>query len=125
MRPSITASETSTGQFLMVDTSQAKSKGFCVAAIVSTGNISSRILAESQVAAFTVEQAGKENISANEISKTLQENGFDTDKGVLMLKTASKRDLRLSGKRVMEVEVIGELELDHVLSLLSASTETT
>lgn len=126
MRPSIQAVETPSGQIVVVDTALAKSKNALIAAIGSVGNFSSKILSESHLAAFTSEQYGKNDTSAEGIVKALGGSGFPTGNGVVVVRVSSKQDLRvnLAGDMV-EVAVVGELKLDHVLSLLAASNAET
>jgi dihydroxyacetone kinase len=120
MRPSIKAVETASGQKLLVDTALANSKDVLVAAIGSAGNLSSKILSESHLAAFTTEQYESPAISADEITETLRKSGFPTENGVIIVRAGSKEDLRVA-QGVAELSVIGELTLDHILSLLLAT----
>jgi len=118
MRPSIKAVETANGQTVIVDSILSKCKDVLIVAIRSVGNFSSRILSESHLAAFTTEQYGKPTVSAEEILKVLKERGFLVENGVVVVRSSSKQDLRASAGLV-ELSVEGELNLDHVLSLLS------
>jgi dihydroxyacetone kinase len=120
MRPSIKAVETASGQTVVVDTALANSKDVLIAAIGNAGNFSSKILSESHLAAFTIEQYGRQAISAEEIAETLQKSGFPTENGVVVVRVGSKEDLRVA-HFVVELSVDGELKLDHILSLLLAT----
>jgi hypothetical protein len=122
MRPSTKAVETSYGQPVVVDTALSGSKDVLLAAICNIGNFSSKILSESHLAAFTIEQYGKPAARAEDIAKILKKNGFTTENGVMVVRAGSKTDMRaIPG--VAEVTVIGELKLDHVLSLLLAAKQ--
>ena len=120
MRPSLKAVETAGGQTILVDTTLAKSKDVLTAAIGSAGNLSSKILSESHLAAFTTEQYESTAILAEDIAETLKNSGFPTENGVIVIRAGSKEDLRVS-QGVAELSVDGELTLDHILSLLLAT----
>jgi hypothetical protein len=120
MRPSIKAVETASGQTVLVDTALANSKDVLLAAIGSAGNLSSKILSESHLAAFTTEQYERPAILAEEITETLRKSGFPTENGVIIIRAGSKEDLRVA-QGVAELSVVGELTLDHILSLLLAT----
>ena len=120
MRPSIKAVETASGQTVVVDTALITSKDVLIVAIGSAGNFSSKILSESHLAAFTVEEHGRPAISAEEIAETLKNSGFPTENGVVVVRASSREDLR-AAQGVAELSVVGELKLDHILSLLLAS----
>ncbi|KUJ16841.1 Dak phosphatase [Mollisia scopiformis] len=123
MRPSVRAIDISNGQTVVIDTSLVKSKDVLIAAIGSLGAFSSKILSESHLATFTSESTGKTITSAEDISKVLKENGFTTENGLVVVRSTSKKlDLEFRAEsKVLEVAVIEELELDHILSLLSAT----
>ena len=125
VRPSIKVVETPSGQAVVVDHALAKTKNPLITAIGSLGNFSSKILSESHLAAFSTED-GKRVISAEDIVKALEANDFPVKNGVLVVRASSKQDLRVNETGDMiDLAVVGELELDHVLSLLGASnTET-
>jgi dihydroxyacetone kinase len=120
MRPSIKAIETSSGHTLVVDTAHANTKNALIVAIVSGGNFSSKILSESNLAAFSTEQS----ILAETILKTLKDSGFFVENGVVVVKAAAKQGLRKFPGGV-EVGVLRELQVDHVLSLLAAANADT
>jgi hypothetical protein len=120
IRPSIKAVETASGQTLLVDTALANSRDVLVAAIGSAGNLSSKILSESHLAAFTTEQCESPAILAEEITETLRNSGLPTENGVVILRAGSREDLRVA-QGVAELSVVGELTLDHILSILLAT----
>lgn len=120
MRPSIKTIEVDNGQVIVVDTALANSKNVLIAAVGSVGNFSSKILSESHLAAFTIEQNGRPTISADKIAKVLKDASFPVENGVVVVRAASTQDLRRR-EGVAELSVSGELKLDHVLSLLSAA----
>jgi hypothetical protein len=120
MRPSIKVVEAGDGQVVVLDTTLANSNSVLIAAISSTGNFSSKILSESHLSAFTTEQFGTSKISAEAITKVLKDASFPVENGVIVIRAASKQDLR-KVPGIAELSVTGELKLDHVLSLLLAT----
>ncbi|KAE9363557.1 Dak phosphatase [Stipitochalara longipes BDJ] len=117
MRPSIKAVETSNGQTVVVDTALLGSKDVLLTAIGTVGNFSSKILSESHLSAFTTEQLKFSTISAEKIQTILKDNGFPIQDGVVVVRSSSKQNLRMS-HGIVELSVESELQLDHVLSLL-------
>ena len=124
MRPSIKVMETSSDHPVVVDTALANSKSPLIAAIVNVGCLSGKILSESRLAAFSIESPEKQPVSAEDISKALDDSGFPVENGVVVVRAASTPGLRLFPGG-LEVVVGGELVLDHVLSLLGASNAET
>jgi hypothetical protein len=122
MRPSIKTVETANGHSVIVDTALAKSKDVLIAAVGSAGNFSSKILSDSHLAAFTTVQYGKQNISADEIRTVLKDNGFPINNGIIVVRSSSTQDLKASSG-IADLSVEGELKLDHILSLLSATRQ--
>jgi hypothetical protein len=120
MRPSIKAVEAANGQTVVLDTALTNSKDVLIAAVGSAGNFSSKILSESHLAAFTIEQYGRPAISAEEIAETLNKYGFPMENGVIVVRESSREDLRVA-QGVAELSVVGELRLDHIISLLLAT----
>ncbi|KAG9231403.1 dhal domain-containing protein [Amylocarpus encephaloides] len=117
IRPSAKAIDLGRDRSLVVDTALAKSKNVLIAAIGSVGNFSSKILGESHLAAIAAEPFGIVSISAKEIAIALKENGLPVENGVLVLRASTKQDIKVEAG-IMEVSLIGELKLDHILSLL-------
>lgn len=118
MRPSIKTVETLSGHTVIVDPALANTKNTLIAAIGYVGNFSSKVLSESYLAAFTTEQSEKQSVSAEDIAKVLKDSGFPVKNGVVVVRRALKQDLRTFPGSV-EVAVVGELKVDHVLSLLA------
>ena len=119
MRPSIKVVETTRGQTVVIDTTLANGKDVLIAAVGSIGNFSSKILRESHLAAFTVEQSEK-NVSAQEMAEALKDSGFPVENGVVVIRAGQKQSLS-SASGILEFTVDGELKLDHALSLLLAA----
>ncbi len=120
IRPSVKTVEASNGQNLVViDTALTESKNVLFTAIGTVSRFSSKILSESHLAAFTTDQTGQSIISAEEIQTILKDNGFPIQNGVVVVRSGSKQNLRTS-HNVVELCLEGELNLNHVLSLVSA-----
>ena len=124
MRPSIKPVETPSGHAVVVDTALANTRNTLIAAIGYVGNFSSKILSESHLVAFSTEQFEKQAISAEDIAMSLKDAGFPVENGVVVVRRALKQDLRTFPGGV-EVAVVGELKVDHVLSLLGAANAET
>lgn len=125
IRPSIKTAELSNGHTVIVDTSLSTSKKVLLAAVANVGNFSSKILSDSHLSLFTTEQSGKQSLSAEGIYRFLRESGYPTENGLVVLRSASKTEVRAVTERVVEVSVVGELKLNHALALLSDSNTDT
>lgn len=119
MRPSTKVVETTSGQAVVIDTALASSKDVLITAVGNIGNFSSKILSESHLAAFTVEEHGKA-VSTRELAKVLKDSGFSTENGIVVIRAGTSEEFILVS-RVLELVVEGGLKLDHVLSLLQAA----
>lgn len=124
MRPSLRIVETSSNGTLILDTDLTASQNVLLAAVGSAGNFSSRILSDSHLAAFTTQQKEEPNLAAKEIQDILGSNGFPVKNGIVVVKSGSKQTVERQPK-LLELELTRELELDHVLSLLSAAKPET
>jgi hypothetical protein len=118
IRPSVKVLDIQNSQTLVVDTKLADSKNVLVAVIGTAGNFPSKLLSDQHVAAFAIEPFGPESISAKEVVLALKDEGFPTENGTVLLRASTKQNLIVSSD-VVEVSVIGELKLDHILSLLT------
>jgi hypothetical protein len=121
MRPSIRAIETAAGQVVVVDTSLANSRNVLVAAVGSVGKVSRTILSESHLAAFTTAPVGIPGATVEEIAVVLKDAGFPVEHGVVVVRAASQQQHLSRVGGVAELVVSGELQQDHVVSLLSAA----
>jgi len=125
IRPSIKTVELASGHVVAVDTSLTKSKDVLLVTVGSAGNFSSKILSQSHLALFTTENAGAHSISLKEVVKFLRKSEFPVENGVVVVRSSLILGLRAVSERAIDVSVVGELNLDHVLSLLSASNAET
>jgi hypothetical protein len=118
IRPSVKVIDIQSNRTLVVDTKLAGSKSVLVAVIGTASNFSSKILNAQHVAACASEPFGSESISAKEIVTALKSQGLPTGNGTVVLRASTKQNL-IASSGLVEVSVIGELKLDHILSLLS------
>jgi hypothetical protein len=119
IRPSVKAIDLEDGGTIVADTKLIDTKNVLVAVIGTAGNFSSKILSAPHIAAFATEPFGAKSMSAKDVVAALKEQGFHTDNGTVVLRASTKQDLAVSSGLV-EVSVIGELKLDHILYLLGA-----
>ena len=124
MRPSVKVVDIPSGQPILIDTALANSRNVLIAAIGRKGNLSSKALSESHLAAFSIEQfelqqAKDDTVLASDIVKVLKENGFPTANGVVVVRAARKLEVR-NFDGGLEVDLDNKTKLDHVLSLLGA-----
>ncbi|TVY83771.1 Dihydroxyacetone kinase [Lachnellula suecica] len=115
MRPTIKAVEITNGQIVMLDTALAESKNVLIAAIGSVGNISSKILSESNVAVFTTEPLSGKTTRAEDLIEVLKHHNFPIGNGVIVVQGTATQGLGIS-----EGLVSVQLKFDHTLSLLAA-----
>lgn len=121
IRPSVTEVKLASGHSVLLDSTLTKSGNVLIAAIGTVGNFSSTILSQFQLSLFSAEGSARESITAENIAKTLKENQCPMDHGLVIVRRSVKQDLvKLPGK-IVEILVCGELEFDHVLSLLFSS----
>jgi hypothetical protein len=126
LRPCVNILELNSGHSAMVDPTLAKTKNVLLAAIGGTGNnLSSKLLSDSHLSLFTAEESGKQTVSIQDISKVLGESAHPVENGLVVVRIGSKQELKVVSRSVAEVTVLGQLEFDHVLSLLSSSSTTT
>lgn len=124
IRPSLSEVKLASGHSALLDSNLARSKNVLIAAIGITRHFPGTILSEPQLSLFAAGEIGQKSISAENIAKSLRENQHPVDHGLVIVRRSPKQDLNVISKGVVEVLVRGELEFDHVLSLLfSLKTE--
>jgi hypothetical protein len=124
IRPSVKVVSLPQGQAIVVDTALANSENVLVTAIGSVGNFSSKILSGSHISAFATEPFGSETISARDVADTLKNEGFGIGNGVVVVRACMRQDLKVQ-EGCIEMQVIGELKMDHILSLLGNCNKET
>lgn len=122
IRPSVQSVQLRSGDTALLDTSLIESKNVLLAALGKQGSFSSRILNNSHLTLFSTEETGKSCVSTEDIYEILRKNGHPTANGLVVIRIDSKQEIRVISDNALEVMVFGELEFDHVLSLLSSSS---
>lgn len=143
IRPSVKVVKSQHGQEVVIDTALATSQDVLITVIGNTYNFPSKILSESNVAAFTIEETGIQNRPPEEVTgvmssygfdtgqeavemfRVLSSNGFDTSRGVVVVAATSTGRLQVQSPGLLVVNIVGEVTVDHVLSLLSSSNSET
>ncbi|KAI9877252.1 MAG: hypothetical protein M1830_004433 [Pleopsidium flavum] len=125
IRPSVTRARAAKGQAIIVDRSLAGSQNVQIAAVGRTGSFSSKLLSERSIAAFATEQHAKSAIGAKDIAEALRANKIACACGLVVVKASNKRNLEVIEDGLVEVDVNGGSELDHVLSLFSVANRET
>lgn len=129
MRPSIEVISTPSGHPILIDTALASSKNVLIAVIGRPGTLSSTILSDSHIAAFSIESFGLQHakadtVLASDVVRVLTEGGFSTASGVVVVRAARSTEVR-EFEGGLEIDLDNKTKLDHVLSLLGAvSLET-
>ncbi|GME38634.1 RecF/RecN/SMC domain-containing protein [Neofusicoccum parvum] len=124
LRPSVFPVSTSKGQTVLLNRALSSSPHIQIAAIGRSGNFSSKFLSDTHIAAIVTETSGAGILTAQDVRHTLEQNGIKVAQGLVVLRAGKER--RVSGPEngVVEVDTEGELEFDHLLSLLEHATET-
>lgn len=124
IRPTVKPVQTAKGQHILVDSNQAKSKFVHIAAVGSLGNFSSKLLDDRNVTAVVTQQSGAGILTAQDIQYTINQAGAGDQQSTVVVRCGKKRRVEVHGSDIIEVEADGELELDHILHLLSNATES-
>ncbi|THY01974.1 Dak phosphatase [Aureobasidium pullulans] len=125
IRPSINAVETTTGQTVLVDQSLANDKYVRVAVVGRAGNFSSKLLSDIHITAIVTEAGSNQTLSSKEIAKAINEAGHQQHAGIVVLRSGKQRSMNKIEEDLLEVVVNGDLEVDHLIHLLGAATEST
>lgn len=125
IRPSIKAIKTTAGQTVLVDQTLANDKFVRVVVVGKAGNFSSKLLSDKHITAV-VTGSDSENVpSSKEIAQAIDEAGHQQQAGIVILKSGKQKKLTRVEEELVEVEFDNELEVDHLIHLLGAATETT
>lgn len=125
IRTSINAVETTTGQTVLVDQSLANDKYVRVAVVGRAGNFSSKLLSDTHITAIVTEAGSNPTLSSKEIAKAINEAGHQQHAGIVVLRSGKQRSMNKNGEDLLEVVVKGDLEVDHLIHLLGAATDST
>ncbi|KAI4738361.1 Dak phosphatase [Aureobasidium sp. EXF-12298] len=125
IRPSIKAIKTTAGQTVLVDQTLANDKFVRVVVVGKAGNFSSKLLSDKHITAV-VTGSGSESVpSSKQLAKAIDEAGHQQQAGTVILRLGKQKKLTKVEDELVEVEVESELEVDHLIHLLGAATETT
>lgn len=125
IRPFINAVETTTGQTVLVDQSLANDKYVRVAVVGRAGNFSSKLLSDTHITAIVTEAGSNPTLSSKEIAKAINEAGHQQHAGIVVLRSGKQRSMDKIEEDLLEVVVKGDLEVDHLIHLLGAATDST
>lgn len=125
IRPSVKTVQTAKGQTILVDQAQADSNHVRIAAVGTLGNFSSKLLSDKHVTAVVTEQRGAGLLTAKDIAHAIQTSGHANFPGLVVVRSGRKRRVGVHEADLVEAEVNGDLELDHVLHMLGAASEST
>ncbi|THX07681.1 Dak phosphatase [Aureobasidium pullulans] len=125
IRPSINAVETTTGQTVLVDQSLANDKYVRVAVVGRAGNFSSKLFSDTHITAIVTEAGSNQTLSSKEIAKAINEAGHQQHAGIVVLRSGKQRSMSKIEEDLLEVVVKGDLEVDHLIHLLGAATDST
>ncbi|KAL0261980.1 hypothetical protein SLS55_003415 [Diplodia seriata] len=124
LRPSVVPVTTSKGQTILLNRALRNSPYIQIAAIGRSGNFSSKFLSDSHITAIVTETSGAGILTAQDVRYTLEQNGIKVGQGLVVLRAGRERRVAGPDNDVVEVVTDGELEFDHLLSLLEHATET-
>ncbi|GAB7339725.1 hypothetical protein MBLNU457_6291t1 [Dothideomycetes sp. NU457] len=124
IRPTVKAVQTAKGQAILIDTAHADGKHVCVVAVGVLGNLSSKLLSDRHVSAVVTSQRGAGVLTSKDIAHTVENAGFRNVPGFVVVRSGKQRQVELEGSSIVDVEVDGDLELDHVLHLLGSASES-
>ncbi|KAK4629319.1 Dihydroxyacetone kinase 1 [Fulvia fulva] len=123
IRPTVKSIQTAKGQNILVDMAKAKGKRYLhIVAAGSVGNFSSKLLDDKHVTAIITEKSGAGILTAQDLPHALTTAGIDVGHGLVMVRAGKERKINMHSPDVIEVEMAGELEQDHVLHLLGTAT---
>lgn len=124
IRPSLKAVRSPKGNTLLVDTSLADKEQLRVAIVGRAGQISSKFLESKHVDVLVLEQSG-EKTSVSEILSALRSGGSSPGPGLIIVRSGrGRKKVKVEGKAVVEIEVNGDLEVDHLIHILGTATES-
>jgi len=124
IRPSLRTVQTAKGQTILVDTAHASSHHVRIAVVGVLGNFSSKILSDRHISAVVTSQRGAGLLTAKDIAHAIENAGHHDVPGVVVVRSGKQRRIEVEGHEVLEVEVDGDLEMDHVLHLLGTVSES-
>ena len=124
IRPSVRQVQTAKGQHILVDQALAKSNYINVVAVGNLGNFSSKLLDDNHITAIVTEQTGAGVLTPQDVQHALRSVGAAEKQGIVVVRSGKTRKVKIHGSDIVEVEVAGELESDHVIHLLGHATNS-
>ena len=124
IRPSIKAIKTTAGHSVLVDQTLANDKFVRVVVVGKAGNFSSKLLSDKHITAVVTDSNNGNAPSSKELAKAIDEAGHQQQAGVVILKSGKQKKLTKVENQLVEVELESDLEVDHLIHLLGAATET-
>lgn len=124
VRPSVKSIQTTKGQYILVDTAKANGDYVHIIAAGTPGSFSSKLLDERHITAIITETSGAGLLHATDLPHALSGAGISTDHAIVLVRAGEKRNIDNHTPGVIEVEVDGELEQDHLLQLLGTASES-
>lgn len=107
---------------VLVNKTVADQGDVLISAIVPGSNLSSKLLEKTSLAAFALKSHGKKDTTVEELVQALISRGIRMDRGVVVVMGGAESRFEMVSvlkTPVMKIGVVGDLEFDHVLSLLS------
>ncbi|OBT70910.1 hypothetical protein VF21_10131 [Pseudogymnoascus sp. 05NY08] len=123
INPACVAVQTPSGHTVLVNKSLADQNDVLMCAVVPGSNLSSKLLEESNLAAFALKSHSKDDATVEELVQALTNRGICVDRGVVVVMGGSESSFNMvsvSKSLVMKINVVGDLQFDHVLSLFSS-----
>ncbi|KAK5015781.1 hypothetical protein LTR39_002432, partial [Cryomyces antarcticus] len=124
IRPTVVPLRTPKGQVVLLDEALSKNKYACIAAVGTPGNFSSKLLSDKHIAAIVTEKTGAGILTAQDIAYAINSSGHPIE-SLIVVRCANRRHSQVHDMHVVEVELNGELEFNHVLTLLGTAEWST
>jgi hypothetical protein len=125
IRPSIKEIKTTSGQTVLVDQTLANDRYVRVVVVGKAGNFSSRLLSDKHITAIAIRSDGESGVSSRELAGAIDEAGHQQQAGIVILRSGKQKKLTKVADGLVEVELKNDLEVDHLIHVLGAATETT
>jgi hypothetical protein len=125
IRPSIKAVKTTTGQTVLVDQTLANDRYVRVVVVGKAGNFSSKLLSDKHITAVSVISDGGSVPSSKELAKAIDAAGHQQQAGIVILRSGKQKKLTRVEDELVELELENDVQVDHLIHLLGAATETT
>ncbi|CAD0114563.1 unnamed protein product [Aureobasidium uvarum] len=125
IRPSIKALKTKSGQTVLVDQTLADDKFVRVVVIGKAGNFSSKLLSDKHITAVVTDCESGSECSSKDLVKAINEAGHQQQAGIVILRSGQQRSLTRVEDELVEVGLADDLDVDHLIHLLGATTDAT